>query len=53
MNTTLIGCYGISPQYTYHPPDAEARKDPAIKTEISVRHATKETLNVLVLNFIV
>jgi hypothetical protein len=35
------------------PPDVEARKDPAIKTEISVRHATKETLNALVLNFIV
>ena len=50
---TLKGYYGIKPQYTYHPPDVEARKDPAIKTEISVSHATKETLNVLVLNIIV
>ena len=31
----------------------EARNDLAIKTGISVRQVTKETLNVLILNFIV
>jgi hypothetical protein len=33
--------------------DLEARNDLAIKTGISVRDVTKETLNVLVLNIIV
>jgi hypothetical protein len=50
---TLKGYNGIKPHYTHHPPDLEARNDPAIKTGISVRHVTKETLNVLILNFIV
>jgi hypothetical protein len=53
MNTTLIGCYGISPQYTYHPTNLEARNELTFKIGISVRHETKETLNVLILSFIV
>ena len=38
---------------TYHPPNFEARNELTFKTGISVRHITKETLNVLILNFIV
>jgi hypothetical protein len=50
---TLIGYYGISPQYTYHPTNLEARNEVTFKAGISVRDVTKETLNVLILNFIV
>jgi hypothetical protein len=53
MDTTLIGCYGISPQYTYHPTNLEVRNELTFKPGISVRDVTKETLNVLILNFIV
>jgi hypothetical protein len=41
MNTTLIGCYGISPQYTYHPTNLEAKNELTFKTGISVRDVTK------------
>jgi hypothetical protein len=53
MDTTLIGCYGISPQYTYHSTNLEVRNELTFKPGISVRDVTKETLNVLILNFIV